>query len=167
MSSAIPPSAGQNKRYDFQPNSCSVLLGVGNRLRGDDAIGSLITEELKDIEGLVVFDCGTTPENFIEPVVRLQPARILLVDACAFGGQPGEFRLFERQDLERLAAGFLSTHTLPLSLVVAMLEQEVRATIQLLGIQPEQLKPCAGLSQAVQDAIPALRQFIKKWAAGQ
>lgn len=167
MNSGVSLSAERDDRGDFRPNPCSVLLGVGNRLRGDDAIGSLITEELEDIEGLVVFDCGTTPENFIGPVVRLQPARILLVDACAFGGQPGEFRLFGRQDLERLAGGFLSTHTLPLSLVVAMLEQEVSATIQLLGIQPAQLEPCAGLSPAMQGAIPALVQFIKKWAAGR
>lgn len=164
----------EHRMQDFdvvstEPNirSRSVVLGVGNRMRGDDAVGSRLTEELKGIEGLVVFDCGTTPENFIEPVARLNPERILVVDACAFGGEPGESRLFERADLARLSAGLLSTHTLPLSLVVAMLEQEVGATIQVLGVQPEQIAFGTGLSEPVLQALPRLARFVRNWASGR
>jgi len=142
----------------------AVVLGVGNRLRGDDAIGSLVTDELGKFEGLMVIDCATTPENYIEPVVRLAPERILIVDACDFGGKPGEFRLFEREDIERLAAGLLSTHTLPLSMTVALLEQQLKTRIQLLGVQPERIDFGEKLSEPVAESTPALVRFITDWA---
>ena len=141
-----------------------MVLGVGNRLRGDDAIGSLVTDELGKFEGLTVIDCATTPENYIEPVVRLAPERILIVDACDFGGKPGEFRLFERDDIERLAAGLLSTHTLPLSMTVALLEQQLKTRIQLLGVQPERIDFGEKLSEPVAESTPALVRFITDWA---
>ena len=141
-----------------------MVLGVGNRLRGDDAIGSLVTDELGKFEGLMVIDCATTPENYIEPVVRLAPERILIVDACDFGGKPGEFRLFEREDIERLAAGLLSTHTLPLSMTVALLEQQLKTRIQLLGVQPERIDFGEKLSEPVAESTPALVRFITDWA---
>jgi len=141
-----------------------VVLGVGNRLRGDDAIGSLVTDKLGKFEGLMVIDCATTPENYIEPVVRLAPERILIVDACDFGGKPGEFRLFEREDIERLAAGLLSTHTLPLSMTVALLEQQLKTRIQLLGVQPERIDFGEKLSEPVAESTPALVRFITDWA---
>ena len=141
-----------------------MVLGVGNRLRGDDAIGSLVTDKLGKFEGLMVIDCATTPENYIEPVVRLAPERILIVDACDFGGKPGEFRLFEREDIERLAAGLLSTHTLPLSMTVALLEQQLKTRIQLLGVQPERIDFGEKLSEPVAESMPALVRFITDWA---
>ncbi|MEO0082208.1 MAG: hydrogenase 3 maturation endopeptidase HyCI [candidate division WOR-3 bacterium] len=143
----------------------SVLLGVGNRLRGDDAVGSLVAEELSGAEGLAVFDCGTTPENFIEPVVRLGPERILIVDACAFGGRPGEFKLFEQEEIEPLASGLVSTHTLPLTMTVALLCQQLTAGIQLLGVQPACIRFGARMSSAVAKAMPRLVQFVKVWTA--
>ena len=138
----------------------AVVLGIGNRMRGDDAVGSLVAEELKGTPGLGVFDCGTTPENYIEPVVALEPDRILLVDACSFGGRPGEFRLFEREDIERLAAGFVSTHTLPLTMTVVMLEQQTNARIQLLGIQPANVQFGETLSASVASALPDVVRFL-------
>jgi len=136
-------------------------------MRGDDAVGSLIIDQLRDVAGLKAIDCGTTPENYIEPVVALKPDRILLADACSFGGRPGEFRLFEREEIDRLAAGFLSTHTLPLTMTVVMLEQQTNARIQLLGIQPENIQFGETLSAPVASALSDLIQHIKTWAQGE
>jgi hydrogenase 3 maturation protease len=143
-----------------------VVLGVGNRLRGDDAIGCLVCDELERTggEGLSVFDCGNTPENFVEPVARLAPRRILVVDCCDFGAEAGEFRLFSRRELEELSYGLLSTHTLPLSLTVELLALETGATIELLGVQPEQIEFGKDLSEPVRRALPALVQFIQNRA---
>jgi hydrogenase 3 maturation protease len=142
----------------------TVILGVGNRMRGDDAVGCLVVDELHGMDDVEAIDAGTTPENYVEPIVELNPERVLIVDACAFGGKPGEFRLFGREDMERLAAGMVSTHTLPLNMTVSLLEQQLEADIHFLGVQPEALEFDAGLSGPVEDALEAIVEFVRDWA---
>jgi hydrogenase 3 maturation protease len=142
-----------------------VVLGVGNRLRGDDAIGCLVCDELLKLAApvpcLSIFDCGAAPENYIRPVADRNPERILVVDCCDFGGEPGAFRRFCRDDIEQLSYGLLSTHTLPLTLTVEMLALETGAEIELLGVQPQQMEFGTDLSPAVRAALPALVQFVR------
>ncbi|MEO0078039.1 MAG: hydrogenase 3 maturation endopeptidase HyCI [candidate division WOR-3 bacterium] len=144
-----------------------VVVGVGNRLRGDDGIGPALLDALAGFEQVCRFDVGSTPENFILPIAQLKPGRIMVVDACDFGGQPGEFRLFDQSQVEQLAYGLLSTHTLPLSLTVEMLAQETRAEVVLLGIQPADIRFGADLSEPVRSALPALIAFVQRWAADE
>lgn len=166
------------------------VLGVGNRLRGDDAVGCLVCDALgkdrtpgvKDSRGQVpdtgildsstprplsdsvfVLDCGSTPENYIQPVADRNPTRILVVDCCNYGAQPGEFRLFSREEVDRLSYGLLSTHTLPLTLTIEMLSLETDATIELLGIQPERIEFGEDLSEPVRRALPAVVEFVRNW----
>ena len=111
-----------------------------------------------------VVDCGNTPENYIQPVVDRNPARILVVDCCEYGAKPGEFRLFSRPEIEQLSYGLLSTHTLPLTLTIEMLSLQTHATIELLGIQPERIEFGEDLSESVRRALPAVVQFVRDWA---
>jgi len=160
-----------------------VVLGVGNRLRGDDAAGCLVCDELQGTvpvssesgnpgipgdlcldDSVFVLDCGNTPENYIQPVVDRNPARILVVDCCEYGAKPGEFRLFSRPEIEQLSYGLLSTHTLPLTLTIEMLSLQTHATIELLGIQPERIEFGEDLSEPVRRALPAVVQFVRNWA---
>jgi hydrogenase 3 maturation protease len=155
-----------------------VVLGVGNRLRGDDAIGCVVCDELRaghdpiplgesgscsKPPDLLVVDCGDTPENYIQTVADRRPTRILVVDCCDFGAKPGEFRLFSRPEIERLSYGLLSTHTLPLTLTADMLSLETKATIELLGIQPQQIEFGTELSEPVRRALPELVEFVRSW----
>ena len=140
-----------------------VVLGVGNRLRGDDAVGCILCDELAGLVGAQVIDCADTPENFVEPVAKLRPRRILVIDCCDFGAEAGEFRLFSRKELEELSYGLLSTHTLPLSLTVELLSVETGAAIELLGIQPERIEFGTDLSPSVQAALPALVERVRDW----
>ena len=155
-----------------------VVLGVGNRLRGDDAIGCLVCDELRSsgpssdvqrpssVPGLFVLDCGNTPENFLQPIADRKPTRILVVDCCSYGAKPGEFSLFSREEVDRLSYGLLSTHTLPLTLTMEMLSLETRAAIELLGIQPERIEFGEDLSEPVRRALPAVVGFVRQWAQG-
>jgi hydrogenase 3 maturation protease len=168
-----------------------VILGVGNRLRGDDAIGCIVCDELgkertpgfKDSSGQVpdtgildsstprplsdsvfVLDCGNAPENYVRPIADREPNRVLIVDCCDFGGKAGEFRIFGRSEIDQLSYGLMSTHTLPLTLTIDMLLLETKANIELLGIQPQQIEFNTDLSPAVRAALPALVQFIRDWS---
>lgn len=129
-----------------------LILGVGNRLRGDDAIGCLVADELKNKNGLSVIDCGLSPENFIEQVCTLAPHRIIIVDACDFKQSPGAFKLFSAKQIEKLSYPLISTHTLPLSLFVAMIKKQLNCQIQLLGVQPENINFGEGLSEKLKKA---------------
>ena len=175
-----------------------VVLGVGNRLRGDDAVGCLVCDELgkdripgsRDSRGQVpitgilesspprplssrgsslgssvfVLDCGSTPENYLQPIADRKPSRILVVDCCDFGAKPGEFRRFGRPEIEQLSYGLMSTHTLPLTLTIDMLSLETKATIELLGIQPERIEFGEDLSEPIRRALPAVVEFVRQWA---
>ncbi len=162
---------GLSPHGDSPQNRSVVILGVGNRLRGDDAIGCVLCDELKGTVpawGLSpephVIDCGDTPENYVEPVAKLAPCRILVIDCCDFGAEAGEFRLFSRPEIEELSYGLLSTHTLPLSLTVELLSVETGAAIELLGIQPERIEFGEEMSEPVQRALPAVVEFVRNWA---
>ena len=144
-----------------------VILGVGNRLRGDDAVGCVVCDELKDKLASRMIDCGSVPENYVQPVADRNPTRILVVDCCNYGAQPGEFRLFSREEVDRLSYGLLSTHTLPLTLTIEMLSLETGAAIELLGIQPEQIEFGNDLSKPVQRALPAVVEFVRNWARAE
>jgi len=206
-----------------------VIIGVGNRMRGDDAVGCILCDILtgkesdspqrhKDTDAetksvvrrqkaecgstgrdgqtppqgrkdtkpssepsdslgdlgvlggfllpdwVHVLDCGNAPENYLKPIADRNPGRILVVDCCEFGGKPGEFRVFSRPEIENLSYGLLSTHTLPLTLTIEMLSLETKATIELLGIQPQAIEFGTDLSEPVRGALPALVQFVSAWA---
>ncbi|MFO7675372.1 MAG: hydrogenase 3 maturation endopeptidase HyCI [bacterium] len=143
------------------------VLAVGNRQRGDDAVGPLIADQLESAPGLLVLDAGLSPENYLGPLTRFRPNALLIIDACDFGGEPGEHRLCGRAELERLAGGSVSTHTLPLSLTVTMLEMELEVRIDFLGIQPASLELAERLSGPVAAALPGLVELVRDWAAGR
>jgi hydrogenase 3 maturation protease len=136
-----------------------IILGVGNRMRGDDAIGSIVASELAAMiqdpkfklqdNNIIVFDTETTPENFIEKVVGLKPDRLIFIDACNFGGEAGEYKLFKEEKIKEIAYGLLSTHTLPLVLTIELIKKQHNCKVSLLGIQPKQFNMGKDLSPEI------------------
>jgi Ni,Fe-hydrogenase maturation factor len=59
------------------------------------------------------------------------------------GAQPGTIAIIDPQNIQ---AGLLSTHVLPLSVVMEFLAQESGTGVTLLGIQPDCSEPDKGLS---------------------
>src|SRR5574342_1091615 len=45
-----------------------LILGVGNRLRGDDAVGPLLVEHLQGKVDIPLIDAGEVPENYLGPI---------------------------------------------------------------------------------------------------
>jgi hydrogenase 3 maturation protease len=157
-----------------------VVLGVGNRMRGDDAVGCIVADELLRAghdpippgesgscpKSANVIDCSNTPENYILPVADSKPSKVLVVDCCDFGGSAGDWRLFSRAQLDELSYGLLSTHTLPLTLTIEMLAMQTGADVSLLGIQPQQIEFGNDLSEEVRRRLPELVQYVRAWIAG-
>jgi len=117
------------------------ILGIGNTLRSDDGVGSVIVKKYqvlfleKKVPGtFLILDTDTMPENYISKVVEFEPDRVILIDALAFGGRPGECRIVKAQDLSDTTT---STHNLSLKLLAQAIQEQHECDIILLGIQPE------------------------------
>ncbi len=133
------------------------VLGVGNRDRRDDGAGSLVAERLAGGTTAPTFDAGAVPENYLEKVARLRPDTILIVDAADFGGAPGEARVL---DPNTVAPAGLSTHALSLGMTAQFLEARTGARLVLLAIQPTDIGPGRGLSDAVFRAVRMIEETL-------
>ena len=139
-----------------------LILGVGNRMRGDDAIGSLVGERLAKSGRIPAIDCSVAPENYLSRVLEEKPEELVLVDACDFGGEPGEVRVFEEPEFEKIAFGLLLTHTMPVTLLAALVKKEINCRIRLVGIQPVRLEFGEELSEPVGQALPKVIARIEE-----
>lgn len=129
------------------------ILGVGNRMKGDDGAGPVLIGRLSGRVSAECVDAGVAPENYLEKIVRMKPDTILVVDAMDFGGVPGEIRIFEP---ENIVGGGISTHALSLQMVCDYLKARIPVRIFLLGIQPETAAFGVGLSSEVVTSIDSL-----------
>ncbi|MFO7992186.1 MAG: hydrogenase maturation peptidase HycI [Thermoplasmata archaeon] len=137
-----------------------LLLGVGNDIRGDDAIGELIAREFEK-EGWETIDCGTVPENVIPHVEEDTYDTVIIVDAAHLKLEPGEIRIVPR---DRLGVFTMSTHAMPLSLVMEFLDRRVGEVI-LIGIQPKDMSLKEGMTEELTDAKDRLMDILyeEKW----
>ena len=133
-----------------------VILCIGNREGGDDAVGPLIADRLADKadENLIVIDAGIAPENFTGVVKQHNPQRLIIIDAVEMGRDPGEIR---KVPPERIGLMHISTHGIPLSVLIKYLQQYVK-DIVLIGVQPKTMN--GDTSEEVRNEIPLLTTRI-------
>lgn len=130
------------------------IIGIGQELRGDDALGPMIVRSLKPrLTGkpsVLILDGGQSPENQTGALRRFIPDLVILIDAAQMNTTNGEVRWLPLQQLDGLSA---STHTQPLSMIAQYLNTELGCEIALIGIQPAQMTFGADLSPMVQEAL--------------
>jgi hydrogenase 3 maturation protease len=129
------------------------VIGIGNRLKGDDAAGPELIDRIAGRSHFQCLDVGVAPENYLEKIVQIKPDTILLVDAMDFGGEEGSCRLFPA---DQITGGGLSSHALSLRMACNYLQQRISARIFILGIQPVQINMHGSLSAAVRTAVEKL-----------
>lgn len=134
-----------------------LLLGVGNRLRGDDAVGSLLVERLKGKVNIPLIDAGDVPENYLGPIEESGAELVLVVDAADMGAKVGDIAIF---DIEQVKGKSVSTHTANLSLLFKVLPPEKRPQVIMLGIQPGNTKFGQGLSDPVCATMESLVELL-------
>jgi len=137
--------------------SRTLILGIGNTLKGDDGAGPLICQRLAGKTSADVIDAATVPENYIQKVVRNKPQNLLLVDAVDFGASPGAVRLFNPEQLSSVA---FSTHALSPHLFIDMIRSEIDVDIYFIGIQPAHVALGADVSPHVADAVEKIADTL-------
>ncbi|MFH1014076.1 MAG: hydrogenase maturation peptidase HycI [Thermoplasmatota archaeon] len=116
----------------------TVVLCIGNRDGGDDAIGPYIADRLSTIQlhDMIIIDAGIAPENFTGAIKQHNPDTLLIIDAIDMSITPGEIRMVPPQ---RIGLMHISTHGIPLSVFIKYLEQYMKKII-LIGIQPQHMQ---------------------------
>lgn len=129
-----------------------MVLGIGNDMRGDDGLGSILAQKLLILENenITVFDGKTVPENFTGAIKRETPSHIIILDAVEMNKPPGHIKLVAK---EEIADYSISTHAMPLSFLIKYLESTTPAEIMLLGIQPENMDLICEVSPKIQESM--------------
>jgi hydrogenase 3 maturation protease len=112
------------------------LVGIGDELIPPDRLGMYSAREIgrRHLPGVEVFLAGTVPESVTGPLRRYQPDHVLFLDAADMGTSPGTIAILEPGQIH---ASLVSTHILPLTVVMDYIERDSGAEVTLLGIQPD------------------------------
>jgi len=130
-----------------------VILGIGNTLKGADAVGPRVCERLPGKLAARVIDAGATPENYIGSILEASPDVLLIVDAVDFGDCPGQIRICKPDQIHRFA---FSTHALSVHLMIDMIRWEKKLEVCLIGIQADRMRLGDCLSPAMREAVETL-----------
>ena len=131
-----------------------MILGIGNEIKGDDAIGPIIAKKSSSLfdknKNIAVFDGGTVPENYTGLIRKENPTHIILVDAVDMKKEPGYIRVVEK---EEIANYNISTHAMPVSFLIKYMETTVSAQIILIGVQPKGMGFAEPISKEVNESV--------------
>jgi len=139
--------------------SKTIIVGIGNTLKGDDGAGPEVCHCIKDRINAEVIDIGTVPENYIQTIIGKTPKNLLVIDATDSGDAPGTINIFKPLHLSSLA---FSTHTLSPVFFVNMIQKNIDVDVWFIGIQPAQTQFSQSLSEPVQKAVLQISDILTK-----
>jgi len=148
------------------------VIGLGNRLRGDDGIGPEVVRILQEnhaAEFSEVIDAGADALTILQTLLEHQP--VLVIDCARMGLPPGSVRQWSAGDAcFDLSAHRLSLHGFNLADIWQIAKAlGVRVSFNIIGIQPGTLEFNCGLSEPVRKNLPAIvnmvREEAKKYAS--
>jgi hydrogenase 3 maturation protease len=139
-----------------------VVAGIGNPIRIDDFVGVFIVQGLrgKVSDKVLLIECDTVPESYIQQIIDFNPTHILLIDAAILGLKPGEIKILNQQELANFPA--FTTHMLPLRIFCEYLTKTIKAKISLLLIEPEKTDFGEGLTARVAESAKELIEILSK-----
>ncbi len=137
----------------------NVIVTAGNNFRKDDGVGPYIASQLSSTDSLKIIDAGQTPENITDEIIALKPSYIIVIDAADYEGKAGEIRRIEEGQIPETT---LSTHQIPLNVVMSIIKNETNAEVIYLGVQVVDVGFGEGLSPKVKGMADHLVRHIKK-----
>ena len=137
----------------------TVVIGLGNPLMGDDGVGLAALERLRaewQLDDVELVD-GATWGLSLLPVIE-DAERLVLVDAIAAYGAPGDIIELSRDRLPIYLTRKLSPHQVDMrdALAVAELRGRLPNDVVAIGVQPETVALGTELSAPVAQQLGAL-----------
>lgn len=148
----------------------TLLLGIGNILMNDDAVGVLIVQSIAEKfafpEGLTILDGGTLGLDILPHLEGID--RLLVVDAVETGGTPGTIVRMSGDEIPLALATKVSPHQMGLKdlLLVADFQGHAPAEMVLWGVQPGSIEMDIKLSPEVAAAVDTVVQKVLAELAG-
>lgn len=164
-----------------------IILGIGNELRGDDALGSFIINDLQnsnicnnisdniydtnydnpnfnvnesDIinnKKIILIDGGSAPENFTGLIKKEKPSHLLIIDAALMDTEPGTIKFVNKDEIADINA---STHSMSLSFLINYLENYIDFEFLFIGIEPLSMDLGENLSLKVLKSLEFIKHMI-------
>ncbi len=134
-----------------------LVLGVGNVMRSDDAVGMLVARELASDSlpaEVVVMEGGTDGLALMEHIQAAE--HVVVVDAAEMKAAPGTVSVFSPEQVRDLCGdAAVSAHELRvLSALRLMSQLEGCPPVSIVAVQPANLNYGTQLSPEVKDALP-------------
>ncbi len=142
----------------------TLVLGLGNLLRGDDGVGVCVAQALAartlpdDVE---VVDGGAQGLGLVALMEGRR--RLIVVDAAHVGKSPGEFLRFTPDEARLLGTDqHLSIHAAGLrdALLLAQALKVLPDEVIIFGVQPDNLEWDSALSPQVEAVLPGLIEAV-------
>ncbi|MCF7824080.1 MAG: hydrogenase maturation protease [Candidatus Marinimicrobia bacterium] len=139
------------------------IIGIGNRLRGDDALGPVLIDKLREVDWpeVELVDIGSDAIGLLEHLEDRH--KVWIVDVCQMGRTPGSIVKFDPEDADMvLDQDPLSLHGLGLAETIRMARslQMVPEEFKIIGVEPDSIQFNTQLSQAVQQAMETIVKEI-------
>jgi len=137
------------------------VVGVGDEEKPRDRLGMEAARKVDALrlEGVTVFLAGVTPESYTGPLRQSRPDRILMFDAADWKAAPGSLRVLEAAQIESTS---VSTHSLPLSVVVEYLDAIVKIPTLVVGLQPDFGSSSRSLTAAERRGVQQLASALAR-----
>jgi hydrogenase maturation protease len=137
----------------------TVVIGIGNPLRGDDAAGAVAAERLRGRvpEGVEVIACSEEPSRLMDAWTGAD--RVVLVDTVSSGAPPGTLHRFDAGEEAVPARTFRSsTHAIGIADTIELARALGRlpTRVRVYGIEAGGFETGTSLTPAVESAIAFL-----------
>ena len=136
-----------------------MIIGVGNAFRGDDGVGLVVAQRLREVvlPGVIVLEQSGEGAALVEAWADAD--RVIIIDAVSSGNDPGTIHRFDvaGQPLPAYLAGG-SSHAFGLAEAVELARQLDRLPPHLIiyGIEGKAYDLASGLSPEVAEAAEIL-----------
>ncbi|MDD8014208.1 MAG: hydrogenase maturation protease [Acidobacteriota bacterium] len=138
------------------------IVGMGNILRRDDAVGVRIAEGLKKRApaeaSAAVISAEDVVENHIFTIAATECPNVILIDAVASGGEPGAIVFGPLEELAEVTWN-VSTHKPALGVCQKILADRGKR-VYLLGVVAADVGWGRGLTSEVEKSAAALEDLI-------
>ncbi len=139
----------------------TLIVGMGNYLRCDDAAGLYIVDRLKELAppgSVDIMNVEDILESYVIEIAEKGHDNVLIFDAVDSGGEPGTVAFGKLDDLLRYTDSF-STHSLSLRFCDEMLSRYNKA-VWLFGITAKTIDFGSEISEEVAGSADAIIDII-------
>jgi hydrogenase 3 maturation protease len=137
------------------------VLGIGSDLRGDDAAGIIVAQQIEKIKlspKIKILIGATAPENLTGEIKKFKPSHLLIIDSADTNAQPGQISII---DPDKVGGTTFCTHCLPIKVMIDYLMQSLcDLKVITIGIQPKNIAVGFDVSKEVKKAAEELAKTI-------